>query len=115
MDFRYSGPGMLAQEDPAQLTVGIVYDAAVVVEHHGLAMSRIARGPAQSRLAGIARTGEVHPGGAHLLRERLGLGRIARALFAAFRIVEAEGEFGRVPRAGILQHRRLPREVILVG
>src|ERR1019366_5332693 len=56
---------------------------------------------------------EVDPGGGHLPRKRLRLGRVARTLFAALRVVEAEGEFSRVPGACVFQHGGLPGEVIL--
>ena len=48
------------------------------------------------------------------LRQRLRLGRVAGALFAALGVVEAEGQLGGVPRAGVFQHRRLPGEVVRV-
>ena len=47
-------------------------------------------------------------------RQRLRLRRVAGALLAALGVVEAEGEFGSMPCARILQHGRLPGEVVRV-
>src|SRR5579864_338570 len=73
---------MLYQQDPAHFAFRIIYHAAVIVPHHRLAADRVAGRPGQSGLARIARASKVHPGGGHLLREGLRLGRIARALLA---------------------------------
>ena len=61
---------------------------------------------------GLPVRAKVGPGRGHLLGQRLRLRRVASALFAALGVVEAEGELGGVPCARILQHGRLPGEVV---
>ena len=104
----------LAQDDFAKFAFRIIDHPALVIPHHRLVVFRIRRCPCQARLAWITRSREVSPCGRHLLRQRLCLGRVAGALFAAFRIVKAEGKLGRMPCAGIFQHWRLPGEVIRI-
>src|SRR4051812_34581445 len=88
----------------------------MIVENHRLAANRIARRPRQSRLAGIAGAREIGPGGGHLFRQRLRLGRVAGALAAEPGIVEAESEFGGMPGARLaIELRRLPGEPILIS
>ena len=68
--------------------------------------------PGQPGLTGIAGAGEGGPCGGHLFGEGLGFGGVAGALFAALGVVEAEGQFGGVPGAGIFEHGRLPGEIV---
>ena len=71
-----------AQQNSACLAFGIVHHAALIVEDHGLAASRIRRRPGQTWLTEISSPGKVGPGCGHLLRQRLCLRSFACAQFA---------------------------------
>ena len=90
--FRASASGSLTVRHVASKT--IVWHPSGVNGVHG-----------KTRLAGITRTREVRPGGRHPSGQRLRLRTVTRPLRASRGIVEAEGELGGVPRAGVLEHR----------
>ena len=75
-------------------------------------LARRAARPGQAGLAGVAGAGKISPGPGHLFGQRLRFRGVAGTLFAAFGVVEAEGQFGGVPRPGILHHGRLPGEEV---
>src|SRR3954452_22560864 len=84
----------LAEQYPAHFTFRVVHHTAVIIKHHRLASRRVAGRPLQSGLARITRAREIGPGRAHCLAQLLRLRRVASTLFAAFRVIEAEGELG---------------------
>jgi hypothetical protein len=104
---------LLAQQDLTQSAFRIVDNTTAIVEHHRLAANRIAGSQGQSGLAGIAGSGEIHPCGGHLFRQSLCVGRVARALFAALRVIETRvstpnpGQFSAASLAPISSAERL--------
>src|SRR6185436_8430996 len=76
------------------VSLRIIGHMNVIVENHRLHSVRIGRLPANSR---IARGCEVGPGCRHRFRQSLCFRRVAGALFALFGVVEAKGQFRRMP------------------
>jgi hypothetical protein len=102
---------MLSLQDLAHFPLGIVAHPTAVIEHHRLGARWFEWLPSQAGLAGIARAREIGPGRSHLLCQRLCFRPVAGSLFAALRVVKAEGKLRRMPRTGIFQHGRLSGEI----
>src|SRR3954447_22395994 len=103
------------KNDLTRGTLRVIYHSAIVIPDHGLIRFGVGRFPTETRNAGLARGSESRPGRSHFLRKRLRFRCIARALFAALRVIEAELQFRGMPSAGhAVEHWTLPCEVIRV-
>src|SRR6266550_6049625 len=111
----HTASGSLVQQYLADTSLRIVHHAACLVEDHRLASRRIAWRPCKSGLAWISAESKINPRRTHLLRKRLGFWCIAGPLLPALRVVKAEREFSRMPRATFaVEHRRLPGKPVLI-